>query len=255
MPGQTDSFGYTLRQEKMKLVTVSKSSVLTKNIVNRTLLPILNSLDDVYYRAMHDVGQKWTLKLRALMVASAPSGKRYRIIDVDESAPRAMRGQKSQRYHDTGRYWQASAKGQPPAPLTESHMRSIGYRVQNGVLLVGQLIGPDGEEDLMGSEIRPLFFKGVNKKDLKEGFAGRLFVSDDAEQTPVRKYSGALEHGFSNPVTGKTIRREWFAKNMVGLREDLKQQLREEIWRAIRKKTRSTQIQKALIVKIYMTKE
>lgn len=258
MHNSTDKFGYTLRQEKLKLVTVAKSSVLTKNIVNRTLLPILDSLDEVYQNAMHKVGQEWTLKLRAVMVSSAPSGKRYRIIEVDENAPKAAPGQKSQRYQESdihGGWWQASRKGQPPAMLTESHLNSIGYRVNDGVLLVGQLIGPNGDGDLMGDEIRPLFFKGVNRKDLKEGFAGRLFVSDNADQTPVREYSGALEHGFDNWFTGRTVRREWFAKNMLGLRDALKEALREEIWAAIKKRTRSTQIRKALIVKIYMTKE
>lgn len=248
----TDKFGYELRQERMKLVTVSKSSVLTKNIVNRTLLPILDGLDDIYYRAMHNVGQAWTLKLRAQMISDLPRGNRYRIIDVDESAPRALPGQKSQRYSEAGE-WTASSKGQVPAKLTESMMKSIGYRVNDGVLLVGQLIGPDGSEDLMGGEIRPLFFRGANRKDLREGFRGRLFVSDDAEQTPVREYSGALEHGFTNWFTGKTIKRPWFGKAMAGLRDQLKEELRKEIWALIKKKTRSTQIQKALIVKIYMT--
>jgi hypothetical protein len=252
----TDKFGYTLRQEKMKLVTVSKASVLTKNIVTRSLMPILDSLDDIYSKAMHNVGQTWTLKLRAVMMSSAPSGKRYRIIDVDENAPRAQPGQKSQRYHESeihGGWWQASGKKQPPAIVTESMLNSIGYQVRDGVLLVGQLIGPGGNEDSMGTELRPLFFRGVNRKDLKEGFAGRLFVSDDAEQVPVRKYSGALEHGFQNWFTEKTVKRPWFGQAMAGMRQQLKEELRKEIWAIIRKKTRSTHIQKALIVKIYMT--
>jgi len=202
------------------------------------------------------VGKRWAQLLRAEMVASAPSGHRYRIIMVDESAPAAGPGQKSQRYIDTGADWQASSKKQPPAMLSGTLMESISYRIIDGVLLVGQLIGVSGDEDLMGTEIRPLFFRGRNRKDLKEGYAGRLFVSMDGpkEQTPVRKYSGALEHGFANWFSGKTVQREWFGNKMEALRDELKEELRTEIWSAIRKKTRSTQIQKALIVKIYMTK-
>jgi hypothetical protein len=252
---EADKFGYTLRQERAKLVTIAKSSVLAKNIVNRSLNPILDALDGIYQEALVETGKHWKAKLRATMVARAPSGKLYRIIDVDENAPPAQAGQRSQKYHQIGE-WQASSPGQPPGfiPNHEAFYQSLNYKVEEGVLILGQIIPPDGEGDLMGEEIHPLFFKGRNKKDIKEGYAGRLFVSDDADQHPVRMYAGALEHGFRNRVTGRTIKREWWAKNMQSMREEIREEIRTRIWAAIRKRTRSTQIQKALIIKIYMEK-
>lgn len=237
-----DSFGYTLRQERLKLVTVSKSSVLTKNIVTRTLLPILDQLDQIYQGALHKVGQRWVEILKAEMINIAPSGKRYRIIEVDFDAPKAQRGQPSQRYKQVGD-WTASAPGQPPAKLTETLLHTLSYRIKNSTLIIGQLIGVSGDEDLVGTEIHSAFFRGANRADLREGYSGRLFVSDDADQTPVREYSNILE---------QTIR-PWFGKIMSQIRDELKEELRDEIWASIKKKTRSTQIRKALIVKIYMT--
>jgi hypothetical protein len=218
------------------------------------LLPILDALDGIYEQALHDAGKEWTAKLRAKMVARRPSGKHYKIVEVDENAPPAERGQPSQRYRVIDNDYQASSDFQPPGYLSGAFYESLGHKVEHGMLIVGQLIPPDGSGDLMGQEIRPLFFRGRNRRDIKEGYSGTIFVGVNAPQTPVRKYSGALEHGFANQHTGELIQRQWWGENMVGYREEIREAIRKRIWDAIRKRTRSTQITQALIIKIYMEK-
>jgi hypothetical protein len=242
------NLGYKIRQEKLKLVSVAKSSVLAKNIVKRSLMPVLDALEEIYQNALHKIGRRWAEELRSEVISFSPSGRRYRIIEVNFRAAKAKRGQKSRRYQQTGE-WVASAPGEPPARLTESLLNSLSYRVNDSTLLIGQLIGVSGDEDLMGTEIRPLFFRPWNMQDMREGYAGRLFVSKRARQVPVREYSSYLEGTEGAPGI-----RPWFAEKMIQMRDEIKDELKEEIWNSIRKKTRSKQIDKALIIKIYMTK-
>ena len=239
------NFDYVLRQEKVRVVSVANRDKVAKTIAERCLLPILNNLDGIYKKALDKAGKDTVEVLKAELFSSAPSGARYRIIRVDEGAPPAKRGEPSQRYQETDEYgeYRASLPGELPAKLTGSLIDSIAYSLNGPKLVIGQLI------DVTGFELKSLFFKGRNKKDIEEGYAGRIFISDTAEPTPVREYGNILEGDVENGGL-----RPWFGWVMDQFRGEMKANIKEELWKEIKRHTRSTTIQKALFFRIYMEK-
>lgn len=220
---------------RTKLVQVTQATKLGRMIRNNVLGPVLDQLEKDGPDILEDAALFLSVQIRSHILATAPTGRTYKIVQYDPSQPRGHRSTVIGSYT-------ASAPGQPPARLTSTLVNSIGYEIYpDGSMTIGLL--PDyGEMSDAGSEL------------MSSGYAwGSILINEEnAKQTPVGTYGRALEEGYSSAQAGPIAARPWFGPIMDEFRDEFRQRIRDNMRKSLERATKSTTVRRAIIFKVYI---